>query len=70
MLYYGQFLESNDDDSEEKRHDFGRIVEVPNKKKNLEHYAIEYDHLIHEDEDVMLLYTTHLPNTTSGSREN
>ena len=44
-------------------HGFGRIIEVPNKKKNLEYYATEYDCLIHEDEDVVLLYTTHLTNT-------
>ena len=62
-LFYGQLRESNDDDSEEKRYGFGRTIEVQTKKKNLVHYAIKYDRLIHEDEDVVLLYTTHIPNT-------
>ena len=32
-------------------------------KKNLEHYVIEYDHSIHEDDDVVVQYTTYLFNT-------
>ena len=29
----------------------------------MEHYVIEYDHYIHEDDDVVVQYTTYLPNT-------
>ena len=41
LLYFGQKHAPSNEDSQEERHGFGRIIEVPNKKKNLEHYVIE-----------------------------
>ena len=63
VSYFGQARERSDEDREEEKYGFGRIIEVPNKKKNLAHYVIEYDRSIHEDDTVVVQYTTHLPNT-------
>ena len=63
VSYFGQARERSNEDREEEKYGFGRIIEVPNKKKNLAHYVIEYDRSIHEDDTVVVQYTTHLPNT-------
>ena len=63
VVYFGQARHSSDEYGEEEEYGFGRVIVVPNKRKNLSHYEIEYDRSIHKDDAVVVRYETHLPNT-------
>ena len=60
VIYFGKDCEGIDEKMAEK-HVFGRVLYIPNKKKNTESYTIQYDPMIHNP-SVIGSYITTVPN--------
>ena len=57
ITYFGQELEGIND-SVIKKHGYGRMLSIPNKKKYIQSYTIQYEPIIHYSTDVGVYITT------------